>query len=90
MVGCKNADSGNYVPEAGATQQLRCPSGEIQELTGQAECKKPERPLWLTFLMFVVPAVFGGGLAISYLVNRKKKQGRTRSKAYMYSEDMRK
>ncbi len=90
MVGCKNADSGNYVPEAGATQQLRCPSGEIQELTGQEECKKPERPLWLTFLMFAVPAVFGGGLAITYLVNRKKKQGGARSKAYMYSEDMRK
>jgi hypothetical protein len=86
---CNNAESGHYVPEAGAIEQLKCPSGEIQELDGQTACNKPDRPLWLTFLMFAVPAVLGGSLAIMYLANRKKKEQSSRKRSYMYSEDVR-
>ena len=86
---CQDADSGHYVPEAGAIEQLKCPSGEIQELDGQTACNKPDRPLWLTFLMFAVPAVLGGSLAIMYLAKRKKEEQSSRKRSYMYSEDVR-
>jgi hypothetical protein len=86
---CKNAGPGHYVPESGAIEQLKCPSGEIQELEGQTACKKPKTPLWLTFLMFAVPAVLGGSLAIMYIANRKKEEQKSRKKSYLYAEDMR-
>jgi len=89
MTSCKDAESGHYVPEAGAIEQLKCPSGEIQELDGQTACNKPDRPLWLTFLMFAVPAVLGGSLAIMYLAKKKKEEQSSRKKSYMYSEDLR-
>ncbi len=86
---CKNAEPGHYVPESGAIEQFKCPSGEIQELEGQTACQKPKRPLWLTFLMFAVPAMLGGSLAIMHLVKRKKKEQRAHKKSYLYAEDMR-
>ena len=87
---CLDAEPGHYVSEAGATEQLSCPSGQSQQLSGQSSCVKPDTPIWLTILMYAVPAVVGGTLAIMYLTNKKKNPSKSRDKAYMYSEDMRK
>tara|TARA_B100000965_G_scaffold166691_1_gene138939 strand:- start:438 stop:680 length:243 start_codon:yes stop_codon:yes gene_type:complete len=77
------------VEEAGAVEQMKCPSGYEQELTGQTACEKIQRPLWLTILMFGVPAIVLGTMAALYIANKKKKGAGGRGKAYMYSEDLR-
>ena len=44
----------------------------------------------MTILMFGVPSIVLGTMAILYIANKKKTSGGGRGKAYMYSEDMRK
>ena len=89
-VACLPADPDNYVSEAGATEQKACPSGTEQELGGQTGCTDIERPIWMTILMFGVPAIVLGTMAILYIANKKKSGGGGRGKSYMYSEDLRK
>ncbi|HIG34196.1 MAG TPA: hypothetical protein EYQ11_04900 [Candidatus Poseidoniales archaeon] len=89
-IACLPADPDNYVSETGSTEQSKCPSGTDQELTGQTGCIDIERPLWLTILMFGVPAIVVGTMAVLYIANKKKTEGGKRGKAYMYSEDIRK
>lgn len=89
-IACLPADPDNYVSEAGATEQKTCPSGTNQELSGQSGCVDIERPIWMTILMFGVPSIVLGTMAILYIANKKKTSGGGRGKAYMYSEDMRK
>ena len=89
-IACLPADPDNYVSEAGATEQKACPSGTNQELSGQSGCVDIERPIWMTILMFGVPSIVLGTMAILYIANKKKTSGGGRGKAYMYSEDMRK
>ena len=89
-IACLPADPGNYVSETGSTEQSKCPSGTEQDLGGQTACDPIERPLWLTILMFGVPAIVVGTMAILYIGNKKKAEGGQRGKAYMYSEDIRK
>ncbi len=86
---CQPSDPGHFVEEAGAVEQMKCPSGYEQELTGQTACEKIQRPLWLTILMFGVPAIVLGTMAALYIANKKKKGAGGRGKAYMYSEDLR-
>ncbi len=85
---CDPAQPGNFVPNAGATEQSKCPGGQEQELSGQASCVDVERPLWLSLLIFGVPSIILGTMAILYISNRKKGGGGGRGKAYMYSEDL--
>jgi len=89
-VSCMPADPGNFVSETGSTEQTKCPSGKEQELSGQTGCIDIERPLWVTILMFGVPAIVLGTMAILYVANKKKTGSGGRGKAYMYSEDLRK
>ena len=89
-VGCLPANPGNFVSETGATEQSACPSGTEQELSGQTGCIDIERPIWMSILMFGVPAVVLGTMAILYFSNKQKSADNGRSKAYMYSEDIRK
>jgi len=84
------ADPGNFVPEIGSMEQKKCPSGTDQELSGQTECIDIERPLWLSILIFGIPAIVLGTMVILYLANKKKTSGYGKGKAYMYSEDLRK
>ncbi|HJM13465.1 MAG TPA: hypothetical protein QF641_03120 [Candidatus Thalassarchaeaceae archaeon] len=86
---CKSADTGHFVQEAGSTEQTRCPSGEEQELSGQSECVKIERPLWMVILMYAIPAVVGGTMAVLYISNKKKGAGGSKERSYLYSEDVR-
>jgi len=44
----------------------------------------------MTILMFGVPAIVLGTMAILFVANKKKSAGGGRDKAYMYSEDTRK
>ena len=44
----------------------------------------------MTILMFGVPAIVLGTMAVLYFANKKKGGGGGRGKAYMYSEDLRK
>tara|TARA_B100000945_G_C20404905_1_gene609436 strand:+ start:877 stop:1254 length:378 start_codon:yes stop_codon:yes gene_type:complete len=85
---CDSAQPGNFVPNAGATEQTECPGGQEQELGGQASCVDLDRPLWLSLLIFGVPSIVLGTMAILYISNRKKGGGGDRGKAYMYSEDL--
>lgn len=87
---CKNAEPGYFVEEAGSIKQTKCPSGYDQEDGGQAECNKIERPLWMTVLMFGVPAVVLGTMAVLYISSSKKGKGGSKERSYMYSEDIRK
>ena len=48
-----------------------------------------ERPLWMSILMFGVPAILAGTMAILYISNKKSAGSRGKGKAYMYSEDIR-
>tara|TARA_B100000700_G_scaffold109237_2_gene123214 strand:- start:14202 stop:14657 length:456 start_codon:yes stop_codon:yes gene_type:complete len=89
-IACLPADPDNFVSETGATEQTACPSGTEQELGGQTGCIDVERPLWMTILMFGVPTIVLGTMAILYVANKKKSTGGGRDKAYMYSEDIRK
>ena len=89
-VGCLPADPGNYVSEAASAEQNKCPSGQEQELSGQVSCIDVERPLWMSILMFGVPAILAGTMAILYISNKKSTGSRGKGKAYMYSEDIRK
>ncbi|MGB1461386.1 MAG: hypothetical protein ACPG9Q_00580 [Candidatus Thalassarchaeaceae archaeon] len=89
-VGCLPADPGNYVSEAASTEQRKCPSGQEQELGGQVSCIDVERPLWMSILMFGVPAILLGTMAILYISNKKSTGSSGKGKAYMYSEDIRK
>ena len=89
-IGCQPADSGHFVSEAGAAEQTKCPSGEEQQMMGQTACTKVERPLWMAILMYGVPAVVFGTMAVLYISSKKKSGGGGRGKAYMYSEDLRK
>tara|TARA_Y100000588_G_scaffold298521_1_gene319482 strand:- start:1133 stop:1591 length:459 start_codon:yes stop_codon:yes gene_type:complete len=89
-IGCQPADSGHFVSEAGSAEQTKCPSGEEQEMMGQTECTKVERPLWMAILMYGVPAIVLGTMAVLYISSKKKSGGGGRGKAYMYSEDLRK
>ena len=84
---CDLADPGNFVDQQGATEQTPCPSGQEQEFSGQSECTDVERPLLLTLLMFAVPSVVLGTMAVLYISGRRKEAG-GRGKAYMYSEDL--
>ena len=84
---CDLAQPGNFVAEEGATEQTQCPSGQEQEYSGQTECNDVERPLLLTLLIFAVPSVVLGTMAVLYISGRKK-EGGGRGKAYMYSEDL--
>ena len=86
---CMPAEPGNYVPEAGSAEQTKCPSGTDQELSGQTECIDIERPLWLSILMFGIPAIILGTMTVLYIANKKKTSGAGKGKAYMYSEDLR-
>jgi len=88
-LGCQPSDPGNFVSEAGATEQKKCPKGQEQELSGQTGCTDIERPLWLTIVIFAVPAIVLGTMAVLYLANKKKTGAGGRGKAYMYSEDLR-
>ena len=88
--GCFPAESGSFVSETGATEQSSCPSGTEQEQGGQTACIDIERPLWMSILMFGVPAIVLGTMAMLYVANKKKSAGGSRDKAYMYSEDIRK
>ena len=85
---CDLAQPGNFVADEGATEQTQCPSGQEQEYSGQTECNDVERPLLLTLLIFAVPSVVLGTMAVLYISGRKKKEGGGRGKAYMYSEDL--
>ena len=85
--GCDLAQPGNFVAEEGATEQTQCPSGQEQEYSGQTECNDVERPLLLTLLIFAVPSVVLGTMAVLYISGRKK-EGGGRGRAYMYSEDL--
>ncbi|MFL2966544.1 MAG: hypothetical protein ACJZ5D_02480 [Candidatus Thalassarchaeaceae archaeon] len=87
-VGCLPANPGNFVSETGATEQSACPSGTEQELSGQTGCIDIERPIWMSILMFGVPAVVLGTMAILYFSNKKKSEGDDNRKSYMYSEDL--
>ena len=89
-VGCLPADPGNYVSEAASTEQNQCPSGQEQELSGQVSCIDVERPLWMSILMFGVPAILVGTMAILYISNKKSTGSSGKGKSYMYSEDIRK
>tara|TARA_B100001029_G_scaffold93291_1_gene76528 strand:- start:1843 stop:2307 length:465 start_codon:yes stop_codon:yes gene_type:complete len=89
-VGCLPADPGNYVSEAASTEQNKCPSGQEQELSGQVSCIDVERPLWMSILMFGVPAILVGTMAILYIFNKKSTGSSGKGKSYMYSEDIRK
>jgi len=89
-IACLPADPGNFVSETGSTEQTKCPSGTEQELSGQTGCQDIERPLLLTILMFGVPAIILGTMAILYIANKKKSGSSGRGKAYMYSEDLKK
>ena len=88
--GCLPADPGNYVSEAASTEQSKCPSGQEQELSGQVSCIDVERPLWMSILMFGVPAILAGTMAILYISNKKSTGSSGKGKSYMYSEDIRK
>ena len=44
----------------------------------------------MTLLMFGVPSIVLGTMAILYISSKKKSGGGGRGKAYMYSEDLRK
>tara|TARA_B100000029_G_scaffold412677_1_gene415397 strand:+ start:982 stop:1122 length:141 start_codon:yes stop_codon:yes gene_type:complete len=44
----------------------------------------------MTILMFAVPSVVLGTMAILYISSKQKSGGGRRGKAYMYSEDLRK
>ena len=87
---CLPADPGNYVSETGSAEQTKCPSGKEQELSAQVSCTDIERPLWLSILMFGVPSILLGTMAILYIANKKKTGPGGKGKAYMYSEDIRK
>ncbi len=89
-IACLPADPGHFVSETGSTEQSKCPSGKEQDLAGQTGCVDIERPLWITILMFGVPAVVLGTMAILYIANKKKTGSIGKGKAYMYSEDIRK
>ncbi len=89
-IGCQSADTGHFVSEAGSAEQTKCPSGEEQVNRGQTVCTKIERPLWMTILMFGVPAIVLGTMAILYISSKNKSGGSGRRKAYMYSEDLKK
>jgi hypothetical protein len=90
MSWCKNADPGYFVDEAGSTKQSKCQSGYEQEMSGQIGCTKIERPLWMSILMFGIPAVVLGTMAVLYISNSRKSKGRTKDRSYMYAEDIRK
>ena len=87
---CMPAQPGNFVPEAGSAEQTKCPSGTDQELSGQTGCIDIERPLWLSILMFGVPAIVLGTMVVLYFANKKKISGYGKGKSYLYSEDLRK
>ena len=88
MSWCKNAEPGYFVDETGSTKQTKCPSGQEQAMSGQIECNKIERPLWMSILMFGIPAVVLGTMAVLYISNSRKGKGRTKDKSYMYAEDI--
>ena len=46
--------------------------------------------MWMSILMFGVPAILAGTMAILYISNKKSTGSRRKGKAYMYSEDIRK
>ena len=60
------------------------------ELSGQVSCIDVERPLWMSILMFGVPTILAGTMAILYISNKKSTGSSGKGKSYMYSEDIRK
>jgi hypothetical protein len=86
--GCFPADPGNFVSETGATEQSACPSGTEQELSGQTGCIDVERPIWMSILMFGVPAIVLGTLAIMYFSNKKKSDEGDGRRSYKSTEDL--
>ncbi len=59
-------------------------------MSGQTSCIDVARPLWMSILMFGVPAILAGTMAILYISNKKSTGPRVKGKSYMYSEDIRK
>ena len=88
-VSCTPADPGFYVPESGSIEQIKCPSGQSQELAGQSSCNKPERPLWLTIVIFAVPTIILGTMVAIHLSKRQENKSKGKKRSYLYSEDMR-
>jgi len=87
-IACLPADPDNFVSETGATEQTACPSGTEQELSGQTGCTDIERPLWMTILMFGVPATVLGTLAILKFSNKKESDEGRGGRSYMTTEDL--
>ena len=86
--GCFPADPGSFVSETGAIEQSACPSGTEQELSGQTGCTDIERPIWMSILMFGVPAIVLGTLSIMYFSNKKKSDDGDARRTYMSTEDL--
>ena len=43
---------------------------------------------WMSILMFGIPAVVLGTMAVLYISNSRKGKGRTKDRSYMYAEDI--
>ncbi len=87
-IACLPADPDNFVSETGATEQTACPSGTEQELSGQTGCTDIERPIWMSILMFGVPAIVLGTLSIMYFSNKKGSDDGNTRRAYKSTEDL--
>tara|TARA_B100001996_G_C18352594_1_gene474580 strand:- start:4 stop:462 length:459 start_codon:yes stop_codon:yes gene_type:complete len=87
-IACLPADPDNFVSETGATEQTACPSGTEQELSGQTGCTDIERPIWMSILMFGVPAIVLGTLSIMYFSNKKGSDDGDSRRSYKSTEDL--
>ena len=43
----------------------------------------------MVILMYAIPAVVGGTMAVLYISNKKKGAGGSKERSYLYSEDVR-